>query len=89
MEHLRKIRHSRILRQLEVDGTERDPRDVALEQYNKIVETHIPEQLPDDVLHELDVILKKAEQEAYNLSAWSQDAIGNILHMDSVRFAER
>ena len=50
-------------------GDERRPsREVALEEFNKINETHHPEPLPDDKLKELEKILAAADQEAEKLS---------------------
>ena len=50
-------------------GDERRPsREVALEEFNKINETHHPEPLPDDKLKELEKILEAADQEAEKLS---------------------
>ena len=50
-------------------GDERRPsREVALEEFNKINETHHPEPLPDDKLKELEKILASADQEAEKLS---------------------
>jgi trimethylamine--corrinoid protein Co-methyltransferase len=46
------------------DGHPRDPRDVALEEFKRIYETHKPKPLPDAVLAELDRILAAADREA-------------------------
>jgi trimethylamine--corrinoid protein Co-methyltransferase len=49
-------------------GDERRPsREVALEEFNKINESHHPEPLPEDKLAELDRILAAADQEAARL----------------------
>jgi trimethylamine--corrinoid protein Co-methyltransferase len=49
-------------------GDERRPsREVALQEFNKINETHFPEPLPDDKLAELEKILAAADKEADNL----------------------
>jgi len=51
-------------------GDERRPsREVALEEFNKINETHHPEPLPDEKLKELEKILGAADKEAEKLSA--------------------
>jgi trimethylamine--corrinoid protein Co-methyltransferase len=62
--HIRDFRLSPLLRQRKVDGSPRDPREVALEEFKRISETHHPESLPHDVLVELDDILAAAEREA-------------------------
>jgi hypothetical protein len=46
------------------DGSVRDPREVALEEFKRIYETHRPEPLPREVLDELERILTAAEREA-------------------------
>jgi trimethylamine--corrinoid protein Co-methyltransferase len=61
---IRDFRLSRILRQKGTDGNWRDPREVALEEFNRISETHRPRPLPATVLAELDHILAAAEREA-------------------------
>jgi hypothetical protein len=53
-----------LLRQKGADGEERDPRQVALEVFKHISETHRPEPLPDGVSEELDRILAAADREA-------------------------
>jgi trimethylamine--corrinoid protein Co-methyltransferase len=50
------------------DGSPRDPRDVALEEFKHIYTTHQPEPLPCEVLTELDHILAAAEREAERLA---------------------
>ena len=65
--HIRDFRLSRLLRQQGPDGVDRNPRDVAIEEFKRIDETHHPEPLPDDVLAELDRILEAAEREAESL----------------------
>jgi trimethylamine--corrinoid protein Co-methyltransferase len=61
---IRDFRMSRILRQNGPDGSERDPREVALEEFKRINDTHRPQPLPDEVLTELERILAGAEREA-------------------------
>jgi trimethylamine--corrinoid protein Co-methyltransferase len=64
--HTRKrIRDFRLplLEQDDADGNPRDPREVALEEFKRLYETHHPEPLPDEVLAELDRILAAAEGE--------------------------
>lgn len=49
-------------------GSERRPsREVALEEFNRINESHLPEPLPDEKLVELDRIVSAADQEAERL----------------------
>jgi trimethylamine--corrinoid protein Co-methyltransferase len=62
--HIRDFRLSPLLRQKDPDGSPRDPRQVALEEFRRIDETHHPRPLPQDVLDELDRILVAAEREA-------------------------
>jgi trimethylamine--corrinoid protein Co-methyltransferase len=62
--HIRDFRLSPLLRQKNPDGGPRDPRQVALEEFRRIDETHHPQPLPQEVLDELDRILAAAEREA-------------------------
>lgn len=62
--HIRDFRLSRLLRQKNPDGSPRDPRQVALEEFKRIEETHHPQPLPDAVLAEMDHILAAAERQA-------------------------
>jgi len=62
--HIRDFRLSRLLRQKATDGSQRDPREVALKEFKRIDETHHPEPLPKKVLSELDCILAAAERQA-------------------------
>ena len=62
--HIRDFRLSRLLRQKGADGSQRDPREVALKEFKRISETHHPRPLPQEVLDELDRILAAAEREA-------------------------
>jgi trimethylamine--corrinoid protein Co-methyltransferase len=61
---IRDFRLSRLLRQKGPDGNWRDPREVALEEFKRIEETHHPQPLPKAVLAELERILAAAEREA-------------------------
>ncbi len=65
--HIRDFRLSRLFRQRGIDGEDRDPREVALEEFKRINDTHHPEPLPDAVLEELDRILAAAERVAERL----------------------
>jgi len=49
------------------DDSLRDPREVALEEFKRINETHHPEPLPEEILRELDRILAAADREAEKL----------------------
>lgn len=63
-QHVRDFRLSPLLRRTNPDGSLRDPRDVALEEFKRLDETHHPEPLPKYVLTELDRILAAADREA-------------------------
>jgi trimethylamine--corrinoid protein Co-methyltransferase len=63
-EHIRRFQLSPLLRQKKPDGKPRDPREAALEKFKHLEATHHPQPLPNDVLLELDRILKAAEGEA-------------------------
>ena len=62
--HIRDFRLSKLMRQKGPDGSQRDPREVALEEFKRLNETHHPKPLPQEVLAELDRILAAAEREA-------------------------
>jgi trimethylamine--corrinoid protein Co-methyltransferase len=62
--HIRDFRLSRLTGQTDDKGNHRDPRDVAVEEVKRIVETHQPQPLPREKLAELDRILETAEREA-------------------------
>jgi trimethylamine--corrinoid protein Co-methyltransferase len=62
--HIRDFRLSPLLRQKGPDGSPRDPREVALEEFKRLDETHHPQPLPGEVLAELDRVLAAAEREA-------------------------
>jgi trimethylamine--corrinoid protein Co-methyltransferase len=62
--HIRDFRLSRITGQKGADGQPRDPREVALEEFKRISETHHPKALPKEALAELDRVLAAAEREA-------------------------
>jgi trimethylamine--corrinoid protein Co-methyltransferase len=66
--HIRDFRLSRLVRQKGADGELRDPRDVALEEFRRLDETHHPHPLPPEVLVELDRILSAAEREAERIA---------------------
>jgi len=66
---IRDLRLSRLLRQRGADGSARDPRDVALEEFQRISGTHHPEPLPTGIVYELDRILAAADREADKVQA--------------------
>jgi len=61
--HIRDFRLP-LLEQEDPDGNPRDAREVALEEFKRLNETHHPEPLPDEVSVELDRILAAAERVA-------------------------
>jgi trimethylamine--corrinoid protein Co-methyltransferase len=69
--HIRDFHYSPILRQLDAEGNLRQPREVAIEEFNKIYDTHHPEPLPDEALKELDKILIAADKTAKELGSHS------------------
>jgi len=69
--HIRDFHYSPILRQLDAEGNLRQPREVAIEEFNKIYDTHHPEPLPDETLKELDKILIAADKTAKDLGLHS------------------
>ena len=64
VQHIRDFSLSPVLRQKKEDGSPRDPREVALEEFKRIDKTHHPEPLPKDILDKLDRILAAADQAA-------------------------
>jgi len=71
--HTRKRMHdfhySPIFHQQDTNGKLREPRELAVEGFNKIYDSHHPEPLPDSVLKELDQILDAADQTAKTLGS--------------------
>ncbi|MBC8506542.1 MAG: trimethylamine methyltransferase family protein [Anaerolineales bacterium] len=65
--HLRDFHISPIFRQLDAEGNLWQPREMAIEEFNKIYDSHQPEPLPDQALKEMDKILASADQAAKNL----------------------
>ena len=63
-QHIRDFRLSSLKRQKSLDGSPRDPSEVALEEYKRIRETHHPKPLPQEVLAELERILASADRQA-------------------------
>ncbi len=62
--HIRDFHYSPIFHQQGTDGNLREPRDLAVEGFKRIYDTHHPEPLSDNVLKELDRILAVADQTA-------------------------
>ena len=62
--HIRDFRLSLLTDKTNPDGSLRDPREVAIEEFKRLSETHHPKPLPRKVLVELDRILAAAEREA-------------------------
>jgi len=63
-EHIRDFEISPISDEFHINISPRSSREVALEEFNRINETHHPEPLPQEKLNELDRILAAAEKEA-------------------------
>jgi len=61
--HIRHFRLPTVLRQRGPDGKQRDPREIALEEFKRIAATHHPQPLPDKFLAELDRIISTGENE--------------------------
>ena len=68
-QRIRDFRLSKLLRQKGPKGAWRDPREVALEEFKRISETHHPQPLPKAVLAELDRILVAAERQAERIGS--------------------
>ncbi len=67
--HIRDFHYSPIFHQQGADGKLLEPRDLAIEGFRKIYDTHQPEPLPENVLKELDQILAVADQTAKTLGS--------------------
>lgn len=67
--HIRDFHYSPIFHQQDTEGTLRDPRDMAIEGFQKIFDTHQPEPLPDIALKEMDRILAAADKTAKKLAS--------------------
>jgi len=61
--HIRDFRLSLLTDQRNPDGSPRDPRQVAIEEFKRLSETHHPKPLPREVLAELGHVLAAAERE--------------------------
>jgi trimethylamine--corrinoid protein Co-methyltransferase len=66
-DHIRDFHLSPISNEIYISDHPRPSREIALEEFNRINETHHPEPLPEEKLTELDRILAAAEREAEQL----------------------
>jgi trimethylamine--corrinoid protein Co-methyltransferase len=66
-DHIRDFHLSTISDEIYISDHPRPSREIALEEFNRINETHQPEPLPEEKLTELDRILAAAEREAEQL----------------------
>jgi trimethylamine--corrinoid protein Co-methyltransferase len=66
-ENIRGFRLSPLLRQKDQEGNTIDPRELALEKFKHINQTHNPQPLPKEALVELDLIIASAERDAEKL----------------------
>ncbi len=67
--HMRDFHYSPIFHQQDTDGKLRNPRDMAIEGFQKIFDSHQPEPLPDIALKEMDQILAAADKTAKKLAS--------------------
>jgi trimethylamine--corrinoid protein Co-methyltransferase len=67
--HMRDFHYSPIFHQQDTNGALRDPRDMAMEGFQKIYDSHQPEPLPDNALKEMDQILAVADKTAKKLAS--------------------
>jgi trimethylamine--corrinoid protein Co-methyltransferase len=68
-QHIRDFHYSPFFHQTDTAGNLRKPRDIAIEKFQEIFDTHHPEPLPDDVLKEMDQILDAADKTARTLGS--------------------
>ena len=66
-DHMRDFHYSPFFHQPAADGIQREPREIALEEFKRIYDTHQPEPLSDDQLKEMDSILAAADRTATSL----------------------
>jgi len=66
-DHIRDFLLSPISDEIYISDHPRPSREIALEEFNRINETHQPEPLPQEELDELDRILTAADREAERL----------------------
>lgn len=67
--HIRDFHYSPIFHQQDADGKLRDPREMAIDGFKQIFDTHHPEPLPEYVLKEMDQILAAADRTAKTLES--------------------
>jgi trimethylamine--corrinoid protein Co-methyltransferase len=67
--HIRDFHYSPIFHQLDTEGNLRAPREIAIEEFNKIYETHQPEPLEDNLIKELDQIMAAADKTANEIES--------------------
>ena len=60
--HVRDFHYSPFFHQQGPDGKLREPRELAIEGFSQIYDSHHPEPLPDDALKEMDRILAAADR---------------------------
>jgi len=68
-QHIRDFLLGPISDEIYISDSPRSSREIALEEFNRINETHHPEPLPEEKLAELDRILAAADREVENLHA--------------------
>ena len=61
-QHIRDFHFSPFFHQTDAAGNLREPRDIAIEKFHEMFDTHHPEPLPDEVLKEMDKILAAADK---------------------------
>lgn len=66
-DHIRDFHLSPISNEIYIRDHPKPPREIALEEFNRINQIHQPEPLPEEKLTELDRILAAAEREAEQL----------------------
>jgi trimethylamine--corrinoid protein Co-methyltransferase len=68
-EHIRDFHYSPLFRQLDSEGKERDPREIALERFTELEKNYHPEPLPRDSIKEMNKILEAADKIASELGS--------------------
>ena len=66
-QHMRDFQYSPLFHQKDAAGNLRKPRDIAIEKFHEIYDTHHPEPLSEDVLKEMDHILAAADRISQSL----------------------
>ena len=67
--HMRDFHYSPFFHQQDEDGKTRDPREIALDNFKTLEQTHYPEPLPESSLKEMDQILAAADNIASKLGS--------------------